>query len=77
MNERMTWAQIQEKFPRQWVGLTDVEYEESNSSTIRSAVVAITDKSKSELTLEQIKSNGLIIARYTDPNRLFQLGALG
>ncbi len=24
--ERLTWKEIQEKYPDQWVGLTDVEY---------------------------------------------------
>ena len=76
MLKRMTWNEIREKYPNQWVGLTDVEYEEDNISTIRSAIVLRTNKTKSELTLEQINSNGAVIARYTDPDRLFQLGAV-
>ena len=77
MNERLTWSQIQEKYPDQWVGLTEVEHEPENASTIRSAVVLYTEKSKKELTLEQIKTKGRILARYTNPDKLFQLGALG
>ncbi len=76
MTQRMTWPQIQECYPNQWVGLVDVEYEENNPSTISSAIVAVSDKSKKELVLEQIKSNGTFLARYTNPNKLFQLGAL-
>ena len=34
-NERLTWKQIQEKFPNQWVGLVDIEYEPDNDATIR------------------------------------------
>lgn len=26
MGERMTWEEIQEKYPDQWVGLVDVEW---------------------------------------------------
>ena len=26
MTERMTWKEIQEKYPDQWVGLIDVKY---------------------------------------------------
>ena len=77
MNERMTWYQIQTLYPNQWVGLSDVEHEPHNTSTIRSAVVLYTNKSKKELTMEQIKSKGKILARYTNPDKLFQLGALG
>ena len=77
MNERLTWSQIQEKYPNQWVGLAEVEHEPENASTIRSAVVLYVNKSKKELTLEQIKTNGKVLARFTNPDKMFQLGALG
>ncbi|MBQ9438031.1 MAG: hypothetical protein IJU50_06825 [Lachnospiraceae bacterium] len=73
---RLTWPQIQKNYPDQWVGLTDVEYEKDSPATIRSAVVTIWNKTKKELLMEQIKSNGAILARYTNPNKMFQLGAL-
>ena len=77
MTERMTWSEIKQRYPDQWVGLTDVEHEPDNDSTIKSAVVAYTDWSKDDLILEQIQTNGRLIARYTNPNALFQLGVLG
>ncbi len=77
MTERMTWPEIAKAYPNQWVGLTDVEREPDNYSTIKSAVVLYTDRSKDDLLLEQIQTNGKIVARYTNPNALFQLGVLG
>ncbi|MBQ6259230.1 MAG: hypothetical protein IJJ79_06050 [Lachnospiraceae bacterium] len=77
MSERMTWSEIAKTYPNQWVGLTDVEREPDNYSTIKSAVVLYTDRSKDDLLLEQIQTNGKTVARYTNPNALFQLGVLG
>ena len=77
MTERMTWPEIAKSYPNQCVGLTDVEREPDNYSTIKSAVVLYTDRSKDDLLLEQIQTNGKIVARYTNPNALFQLGVLG
>lgn len=77
MSERLTWEQIQEKYPDQWVGLTEVEYEPDNDATIKSAIVKYTNKSKSELTRMQIQTNGEILGRYTTPDHVFQLGAVG
>ena len=76
-DERLSWEEIAEKYPDQWVGLVDVVKEENNYSTIKSAVVKYTGKSKSELTHLQIVTNGKVIARYTNPNGVFQLGVLG
>lgn len=76
MNERLTWEQIQKKFPDKWVGLVEVEYEPDNDATIKSAVVKYTNKSKSELTRMQIQTNGEILGRYTTPDNVFQLGAV-
>lgn len=74
--ERLSWKEIQEKYPDRWVGLVDVEYEPDNDATIQSAVVKYTDKSKNELTRMQIESNGGVLARYTTPDNVFQLGAV-
>lgn len=77
MDKRMTWSEIVDKYPDQWVGLIDVEKEPDNYSTIKSAVVKYTGKTKNELTMEQIKTNGSMLARYTTPDNIFQLGVLG
>ena len=77
LNKRMTWQEIIQQYPDQWLGLSEVEHESDNASTIKSAVVRYAGKSKNELTLMQIKSKGKFLARYTNPNKLFQLGVWG
>lgn len=77
MGERLTWEEIQEKYPDRWVGLAEIEYEPDNDATIKSAVVAYTDKSKDELTLMQVQTDGKVLGRYTTPDHIFQLGAVG
>ena len=76
-DERLSWEEIAEKYPDQWVGLTEVEYEAEGSPTIESAVVKYTGRSKFDLTHMQIVTKGKVIARYTNPNGVFQLGVLG
>lgn len=76
-NERLTWRQIQEKYPDQWIGITDVEYEPDNDSTIRYATVIYIHKDKDELTELQLDTQGRILARYTTPDNVFQLGTVG
>ena len=39
MAERMTWKEIQEKYPDQWVGLIDVNYIDDDGISIESAVI--------------------------------------
>ena len=73
----MTWPEIAKAYPNQWVGLTDVERDPDNYSTIKSAVVLYTNRSKGDLLLEQVQTIGKMIARYTNPNAIFQLGVLG
>lgn len=42
-SERLTWKQIQEKYPDQWIGVTDIVFEDENAKTdIASAVVKLT-----------------------------------
>lgn len=77
MEERMAWEEIQEKYPDQWVGVADVEYEPDNNATIKTAVVKYTNKSKDELTMLQIQTHGEILGRYTTPDNIFQLGTAG
>ena len=77
MTKRMTWAEITAAYPDQWVGLTDVEYKPDSDATIQSAVVLYTNWSKDDLQMEQFRTDGKVMAEYTIPNRLFQLGVLG
>jgi hypothetical protein len=75
MDERLSWKEIQNKFPDQWVGLTEVEYEPDNSATIKSGIVTYVNLPKSELT--DMMLNGKCISRYTTPDNIFQLGIAG
>ena len=74
MAERLTWKQIQEKYPDQWVGLVDVQYRDDDGISVESAVVKYTDKTKSELT--RIVLKGEIVSRHTNPEGHLQLGAV-
>lgn len=75
MEERLTWKQIQEKYPDKWVGLVDVKYVNDDGVSVESAVVKYTDKSKDELTVMAIE--GQAVSRYTTPDNVFQLGMVG
>ena len=72
--ERLTWDEIVEQYPDQWVGLTEVEWMPDNRSSILSAVVSYTDTPRKELTRMMLEDK--IVACYTTPDRAFQLGAL-
>ena len=71
--EKMTWNEIMEKYPDQWVGLTDVEW--SNASTVKAAVVKYSDKTKAQLAKMQIKGE-IQTSEYTTPNNVFSVGGL-
>lgn len=71
--QRLTWKEIQEKYPDQWVGLVDVTWQDE--SNIESAIVKYADKDKEELLVMQIR--GEIFSCYTTPDNVFQLGMAG
>lgn len=71
----MTWKEIQEKYPDQWVGLIDVKYHNDDGISVESAVIKYTDRPKGELTRRML--NGEIVSRYTTPDNIFQLGIVG
>lgn len=70
---RLTWEEIQKKYPDQWVGLTDIEW--IDDSNINSAIVKYADKTKDELLIMQVKEE--IFSCYTTPDNVFQLGMVG
>lgn len=74
MEQRLTWNEIAEKYPNQWVGLVDIDWEDG--ANIRSAIVKYTNKSSSELVRMQIKDQS-IHATYTTPDNLAPLGTVG
>ena len=67
MGERMTWKEIVEKYPDQWVGLTDVE---RDGASVRSAVVKYADKTGDELIGMQIADDSNLYSTYTTPDNV-------
>lgn len=63
-NERLTWAEIVEKYPHKWVGVADAELEGGN---IRSGIVKYVDDSDTEIFERQIKF-GDVETEYTTPD---------
>ena len=63
--ERLTWKEIKEKYPNQWVGLTDVE---RDGSDIVSAVVKYTGKTEDFLIQKQFIERDGTIKCHTNPN---------
>lgn len=53
LSERLTWQQIQEKYPSQWVGLNDVKYIDNDGISIESAIVAYKNRSREDLEMLQ------------------------
>lgn len=74
MEERLTWDEIAERYPDQWVGLVDVEWEDG--ANVRTAVVRYTDCSSSELARMQIHDRNLY-STYTTPDSLAPMGVVG
>lgn len=72
MGERMTWNEIQEAYPDQWVELIEVKYHNDDGISIESAVVKYVNRPKSELTRRML--NDEIDAVYTTPDHVFQTG---
>lgn len=71
---RLTWKEIQEQYPDQWLGLIDVEYELDSHASIKTAVVGYVGRQKSELTKMMLR--GECVSRYTTPDNVFQLGTI-
>ena len=76
MNQRLTWDEIESKYPDQWVGLTDVEWQDA--ANVRSAVVSYTDKEmdKNDIFMKQASGEG-VYSVYTTPDNLAPLGIWG
>ncbi len=74
MGERLTWDEMQEKYPDMWLGLVDVKYVNDDGISVESAVVKYTNKTKTELGYMALA--GEIVPRYTTPDSIFQLGAV-
>jgi len=67
MAERLTWKEIKEKYPHQWVGMTDVEWKAPDNPNVKTAVVKYTDKDMNELLELKLKEPDLY-SLYTTPD---------
>jgi len=71
-NIRLSWQEIKEKYPHQYVGLVDIEHEKNNSD-VKSAIILYTDKDKSYDELTKLAFEGKIMLMYTtsDEDEIF------
>lgn len=74
MEQRLTWEQIAAQYPNQWVGLTDIDWEDG--ANVRSAIVRYTGMSSADLLRLQIKDRS-VHATYTTPDNLAPMGTVG
>lgn len=75
MSERLTREQMAEKYPDQWLGISNIQYKDNDGITIESADVIYTNKTRDELLELQI-NNDNIIGWYTTEDNL-HLGLVG
>ena len=73
MDKRLTWEEIEAQYPDQWVGLSNVEWEDG--ANVRSAVVLGGSQTGDEFLEKQLKGED-VFTIYTTPNNLCPLGIL-
>ncbi len=76
MGKRLTWDEITQKYPEQWLGLTDVEWADSDHANILSATVSYTGLSADDLIIMMHDTNQKVIARSTPHNSMY-VGMIG
>lgn len=76
--KRLTYEEIQEKYPSQWATLAQVEWEPNNNATIKSAIVLYHGRPMGELTFMQTIVEGHLWSEYTtsDDGSFMSLGML-
>lgn len=74
MEERLSWNEIVQLYPNQWVRLSDVEWEPDNAATVRSAVVEQVGNPTEQDWIDV--GLGRSVVEYTTPNRVPTMGAL-
>lgn len=75
-NERLSWRQIQERYPHRNVGLVDIE-SGRNCDDVKSAVVACTDETTPYGELVDMAFRGKIVLMYTTMDEDELVGVLG
>ncbi|MBR3723685.1 MAG: hypothetical protein IKN12_13135 [Selenomonadaceae bacterium] len=75
VESRLTWDEIKSKYPDQWVGLTDVEWD-GEAPNVQSAIVKYTDKSGYEIWKKQLAGEKIFLSS-TISDDICPLGAIG
>lgn len=70
MAERLTRKQMAERYPNQYLGITNIQYENNDGVTLKSADVVYTDKSDEELLTIQISGTEDIMCWYTTGSKI-------
>lgn len=70
MAERLTRKQMAERYPNQYLGITNIQYENNDGVTLKSADVVYTDKSDEELLTMQISGIEDIMCWYTTGSKI-------
>lgn len=75
MEERLTWEEIQAKYPNQWVGLAEVIYRNNDGISVESAIVRYHDI-PDDIIMDKMV-NGEIDAIFTSPDTNICVGLFG
>ena len=63
LNERLTWKEIEKRYPDTWVGLNDVKFENDDGANIESAVVSGIG------TRDELYERGIQMVTHTNPEK--------
>ena len=66
-DERLTWKEIEERYPDTWVGLSNVKFVNNDGANIETAVVSEIG-TRDEL-YDDMFSNGLQMVTHTNPEK--------
>lgn len=56
---RMTWAEIQNEYPDQWVGLTEVKYRNDDGISVESGIVKYVGRPKGEEITKRLNEKNI------------------
>lgn len=68
--ERLTRKQMAEKYPDQYLGIANMQYENNDGVTLESADVVYTNKTDEELLTLQVTGKEDIMCWYTTGNKI-------
>lgn len=76
MNTRMTWNEIVEKYPKQYVYLTEIEWDNSLGQKVSSAIVIHATPRNDDVKYIEKAINGECVEEYTDHAGMTPMGVL-